>query len=104
MPARTGVLVRPVGRSTMNRLNHHFVSEVHKRDRRLLMLTCCLALSLAGCQNPSWHLAASKKSGTVELCLSNADECPRAGGVSPSSISVYRWDNMHDNELIWDAE
>jgi hypothetical protein len=69
-----------------------------------LLLTCCLALSLASCQNSSWHLAASKKGGTVELCLSNGDARPQAGGVSPSSISVYRWDNMHDNELVWDAE
>ena len=69
-----------------------------------LLLTCCLALSLASCQNSSWHLAASKKGGTVDLCLSNGDECPPASGVSPSSISVYRWDNMHDNELVWDAE
>ena len=69
-----------------------------------LLLTCCLALSLASCQTSSWHLTASKKGGTVELCLSNGDECPQAGGVSPSSISVYRWDNMHDNELVWDAE
>jgi hypothetical protein len=69
-----------------------------------LLLTCCLAFSLTSCQNSSWHLAASKKGGTVEICLSNGDECPQAGGVSPSSISVYRWDNMHDNELVWDAE
>ena len=69
-----------------------------------LLPTCCLALSLASCQNSSWHLAASKKGGTVELCLSNGDECPQPGGVSPSSITVYRWDNMHDNELVWDAE
>jgi hypothetical protein len=69
-----------------------------------LLLTGCLALSLASCQSFSWHLAASKKGGTVELCLSNGDECPQAGGVSPSSITVYRWDNMHDNELVWDAE
>ncbi len=69
-----------------------------------LLLTCCLALSLAGCQSSSWRLAASKKGDVVELCLSNGDECPQAGGVSPSSISVYRWDNMHDNELVWDAE
>ncbi len=68
------------------------------------LLPACLALSLAGCQSSSWHLAASKKSGTVELCLSNGDECPPASGVSPSSISVYRWDNTHDNELVWDAE
>ncbi len=70
-----------------------------------LLLTCCLSLFLASCQNFSWHLAASiKRAATVELCLSNGDECPQAGGVSPSSISVYRWDNMHDNELVWDAE
>jgi len=47
-----------------------------------LLLTCCLALSLASCQNSSWHLAASKKGGTVDLCLSNGDECPPASGVS----------------------
>jgi len=69
-----------------------------------LLLTGCLALSLGSCQSFSWHLAASKKDGAVELCLSNGDECPQAGGVSPSSISVYRWDNMHDNELVWDAQ
>src|SRR5581483_9049981 len=68
-----------------------------------LLLTCCLAL-LTSCQSFSWHLAASKKGDTVELCLSNGDVCPQPGGVSPSSISVYRWDNMHDNELVWDAE
>ena len=69
-----------------------------------LLLTGCLALSLAACQSFSWHLAAGKKGGAVELCLSNGDECPQAGGVSLSSIAVYRWDNMHDNELVWDAE
>jgi hypothetical protein len=69
-----------------------------------LLLLCFLALSLASCQRSSWHLAAAKKDGTVELCLSNGDECPQVGGVSPNSISVYRWDNMHDNELVWDTE
>jgi hypothetical protein len=69
-----------------------------------LLPTCCRALSLASCQSSSWHLAAAKKGGTVELCLSNGDECPQVGGVSPSSISVYRRDNMHDNELVWDTE
>jgi hypothetical protein len=63
-----------------------------------------MALSLVSCQGSSWHLAAGKKGDTVQLCLSNRDECPQVGGVSPSSISVYRWDNMHDNELVWDAE
>lgn len=69
-----------------------------------LLLTCCLALPSASCQNPSWRLAADKMGGTVELCLSNGNACPQAGGVSPRSISVYRWDNLHDNELVWDAE
>src|SRR5947208_923470 len=67
------------------------------------LLTCCMALSLASCQSSLWHLAASKNGDTIELCLSNGDECPQPGGVSLSSISVYRWDNMHDNELVWDA-
>jgi hypothetical protein len=70
----------------------------------LLSLTCCLAISLAGCQNSSWYLSASKVGDTVELCLSNGNACPQTGGVSPSSISVYRWDNMHDNELVWDTD
>lgn len=70
----------------------------------LLLLACYLAFSLVSCQSFSWHLAASKKDGSVELCLSNEDKCPQPGGVSPSSISVYRWDNMHDNALVWDAE
>lgn len=69
-----------------------------------IVLLPALALSLAGCQSFSWHLAASKKGDTVVLCLSNGNECPQPGGVSPSSITVYRWDNMHDNELVWDAE
>ena len=60
--------------------------------------------ALANCQSSSWHLAAAKKDGAVELCLSNGDQCPQVGGVSPSSISVYRWENMHGNELVWDTE
>ena len=48
-----------------------------------LLPTCCLALSLASCQSSSWYLAAAKKGGTVELYLSNGDECPQVGGVSP---------------------
>jgi hypothetical protein len=70
----------------------------------LSLQACCLVLSLASCQNSSWHLAANEKGGTVELCLSNGAECPQTGGVSPGAISVYRWDNMRDNELVWDAE
>jgi hypothetical protein len=69
------------------------------------VLTCCMALSLASCRSSSsWHLAASKKGDTVELCLSNGDACPQPGGVSLTSISVYRWDNLHDNALVWDAQ
>jgi hypothetical protein len=69
-----------------------------------LLLACALAPILASCRGFSWHLAARRKSGTVELCLSNGEQCPDRGGVSPGSISVYRWDNMHDNALVWDAE
>ena len=65
----------------------------------------CLTSILSSCQSlPSWHLKASKLGDTVQLCLSQAPECPQPGGVSPSSITVYRYDNLHDNELVWDAE
>ena len=67
-------------------------------------LACC-CLSLVGCQTqPSWHLNASKKGNTVQLCLSNELTCPQPDGVSPAGISVYRYDSLHDNELVWDAE
>jgi hypothetical protein len=69
-----------------------------------LLLVCGIAFCLASCEGSSWNLGASKKGDTVELCLSNGQRCPQQGGVSPSSISVYQWDNMHDNELVWDAE
>ena len=70
-----------------------------------VFLACCLVSFLTGCQlQPSWHLNARKEGDTVQLCLSNEGACPQPGGVSPSSISVYRWDSMHDNELVWDAE
>ncbi len=59
---------------------------------------------LAGCRPQYWYLAASKNHDTVQLCLSNGVTCPQPGGVSPNGISVYRWDNMHDNELVWEAE
>ncbi|HLK65304.1 MAG TPA: hypothetical protein VKU19_17815 [Bryobacteraceae bacterium] len=78
--------------------------EAKPGTRKVFLLPCCVALSLASCQSSSWHLAASKKGDTIELCLSNSDACPQPGGVSPGSISVYRWDNLHDNELVWDAE
>ncbi len=68
----------------------------------LLLLTGSL-LVLSPARGDDWHLAAHKKGDTVELCLSNGPQCPQTGGVSLSSISVYRWDNMHDNALVWDA-
>jgi len=30
--------------------------------------------------------------------------CPQPEGVSPSSISVYRYDSTYYNELVWDTE
>ena len=71
-----------------------------------LFLACCLVSLLTGCQAPQqpWHLTASKKDNTVQLCLSNELKCPQPDGVSPSGISVYRYDSTYDNELVWDAE
>ena len=70
-----------------------------------LFLVVCVASLLAGCRVQYWYLSASKSGDTVQICLSNdSTTCSQPGGVSPSSITVYRWDNMHDNELVWDAE
>jgi hypothetical protein len=70
-----------------------------------LFLACSLVSLLTGCQiQPSWHLTASKKGDTVQLCLSNDVNCPQTHEVSPAGISVYRYDSTHDNELVWDAE
>jgi hypothetical protein len=69
-----------------------------------LFLAVFLASLLAGCRPQYWHLAASKTHDTVPLCLSNESTCPQPGGISPNGISVYRWDNTHDNELVWEAE
>ena len=69
-----------------------------------LLSTFYLVLLLAGCQSRSWYLTASKSGDTVQLCLSNELTCPQPNGVRPAGISVYRWDNMHDNELVWEAE
>ena len=71
------------------------------------LIALCLVLMWNGCAGPltpPWHLKASKAGDTVQLCLSHESECPQPGGVSPASISVYRYDNLHDNELVWDAE
>ena len=69
-----------------------------------LFLAFCFFSLLAGCQPQSWYLTASKSGDTVQLCLSNELTCPQPNGVGHASISVYRWDSMHDNELVWDAE
>ena len=76
-----------------------------KHLHRLFIIADVLPGFLFG-ELPEFLLASGgqQKGGTVELCLSNEGECPQTGGVSPSSISVYRWDNMHDNELVWAAE
>jgi hypothetical protein len=64
----------------------------------------CLVSLLNGCQmQQPWHLQARKAGDTVELCLSHELQCPQPGGVSPDSISVYRYDNTFNNELVWDA-
>jgi hypothetical protein len=63
-----------------------------------------VALGLAACGIREWHLTAAKNGKGVELCLSESEQCPLPGGISPSSISVYQWDNMHDNHLVWDIE
>jgi hypothetical protein len=69
-----------------------------------LFLIVCLAALLAGCRSQYWYVSANKTGNAVQICLSNGSECPQPGGVSPAAIAVYRWDNMHDNELVWDAE
>jgi len=70
-----------------------------------LFLACCWLLLLTGCQGQQpLHLTASKKGDTVQLCFSTDVNCPQPEGVSPAGISVYRYDSMHDNELVWDAE
>ena len=75
--------------------------------KRTCFAVLFFVLLLTGCLQPfasDWHLTASKKDNTVELCLSNKLECPQPEGVSPAGISVYRYDSMHDNELVWEAE
>jgi hypothetical protein len=59
-----------------------------------------------GCQMAPpkpWHLSASKEGDTVKLCISKEATCPQPGGIGVDSISVYRYDNTHDNQLIWDT-
>jgi len=69
------------------------------------VLACCFVSLSTGCQQQRpWHLTASKKGDTVQLCLSHELTCPQAGGVSPAGISVYRYDSLHDNEIVWETE
>ena len=71
-----------------------------------LFLACYLVSLLTGCQQPQqpWHLTASKKDDTVQLCLSNELKCPQPEGVSPAGISVYRYDSSYDNKIVWETE
>lgn len=70
-----------------------------------LFFASCFVSLLTGCQRQQpFHLIANKKGDTVQLCLSNELTCPQPGGVSPAGISVYRYDSLHDNEIVWEAE
>jgi hypothetical protein len=70
-----------------------------------LFLACCLVSLSTSCGQPhTWELTASKKGDSVQLCLSNKLPCPQAQGVNPVGISVYRYDSVFDNELVWEAE
>jgi len=39
----------------------------------------------------------------VQLCLSNESTCPQQDGISLDDISVYRYDSVHDNEIVWET-
>jgi hypothetical protein len=84
-----------------------------------LFLACCFLSLLIGSQQPRHltaskkgdtvqqqprHLTASKKGDTVQLCLSSELKCPQPEGVSPAGISVYRYDSLYDNEIVWETE
>ncbi len=65
----------------------------------------CFALILAGCQvqpNP-WHLNARKEGNTIQLCLSKELTCPQESGISVDDISVYRYDSLGSNEIVWET-
>jgi hypothetical protein len=71
------------------------------------LLPFCFVLFLSGCQEQPqqpWHLKAHKNGDTVQLCLSHESECPQPDGVSPPSLSVYRYDSVRDNGLVWDTQ
>ncbi|MBZ5577948.1 MAG: hypothetical protein LAP40_15405 [Acidobacteriia bacterium] len=68
------------------------------------LLAACLVSCLTGCQTqPPWHLQAHKEGGTVQICLSHEANCPQPGGVSLDNITVYRYDSLANNELVWDT-
>jgi hypothetical protein len=72
-----------------------------------LAISALLAFCLVGCMTGSgqpWHLQARKAGDTVEICLSHEEKCPQPDGVSPAGISVYRYDSLGENELVWDTE
>src|SRR5215467_1222107 len=59
---------------------------------------------LTGCLQPqSWHLSARKEGDIVQLCLSNERTCPQEGGIDVDDISVYRYDSLGSNEIVWEA-
>jgi len=70
----------------------------------LALIAIGIASFLAGCQQPrQWHLTARKEGDTVQLCLSNKLECPQEGGIDLDDISVYRYDSVQSNQLIWET-
>ena len=68
-------------------------------------LAFCLVSLLTGCQlQQPWHLTAHKEGDTVQFCLSHGSECPQPDGIRLDDISVYRYDSVHDNEIVWETE
>lgn len=81
--------------------------QVRRHRAVTAFLAFCLFSLLTGCQMQPpqpWHLTARKQKDAVQLCLSPTPACPQPDGISLSSISVYRYDSTHDNQLVWDAE
>lgn len=66
-------------------------------------LTGCQQLSLSDREQTSWHLNARKEGNTVQFCLSTDSTCLQQDGISPGDISVYRYDSMAENEIVWET-
>ena len=67
-------------------------------------LAFCLLSFSTGCQQQQpWHLNAREEGDMVQLCLSNESTCPQQDGISLDDISVYRYDSVHDNEIVWET-